>query len=216
MEHKKDKTFRGLVQKVIKEMKKEKLPVRLRKEIYKYNNDCSFATNEGTRCSKAFRYTDNTGNNLDCTEYCMNNCKKWINDVIDMKKMPTKLIIDGYEFIVSKIEIYLDQNIYEYIPHKWKVWGFDKFKNISEEKLRLDLCEKLSRYHEITIDIFAESFNNYNNAIKHFRENYNFGDETNKLQLINDAKEKWFTPKWKYNSITSHATIRFFKSYKFT
>lgn len=60
--------------------------------IKPYFGECNAATKDGLNCSKSLVYTAD-GKILDCSEYCFNNCDKWVNEMFLEKNIPTSFSV---------------------------------------------------------------------------------------------------------------------------
>jgi hypothetical protein len=202
----------------------EKIPTRMRKEVYSYLGGCSTITNDGKRCSKAFNYVDDKGNKLNCEGFCLKNCSKWIDDILD--NLPTYAKIEDIEIKVLKVSFnitpYLSY-VYLYNVNKWEIR--DRDGNISKNKLstiKKHLCSTLNNSDLIerknfNVSIYGEIINKLSSEDRDRLNKLNDGDDLLSIvQLQDKDRNRWFTPKWSVSYSPFYDTINMFKNYKIT
>lgn len=181
------------------EINKEKLPLILRKEIYKYKNECAFITNEGKRCSKAFNYIDNQGNKLNCEEFCLKNCNKWIDSVIDT--LPVSAKINDIKVDIQQISFTFDDN--DKWTYLWKddEW-VDKDKNeIDKKNVKAKICSKIKNLVDSEFENYFMVFIVCRYDENDERELTSSEDEV--IELSDKDGNRWFTPKWELDFLSA-------------
>lgn len=67
--------------------------------IKPYIGGCPSATKDGKNCNRSLVYTSD-GKELNCTEYCVNNCHKWINNMFVEENIPTSIDVSSDNKII--------------------------------------------------------------------------------------------------------------------
>lgn len=181
------------------EINKEKLPLVLRKEIYKYKNGCAFITDEGKRCSKAFNYIDNQGNKLNCEGFCLKNCNKWIDNVID--NLPVSAKVNDIKVEIQQISFTFDDD--DKWTYLWKddEW-VDKDKNeIDKKNVKAKICSKIKNLVDSEFENYFMVFIVCRYDENDERELTSSEDEV--IELSDKDGNRWFTPKWELDFLSA-------------
>jgi hypothetical protein len=190
----------------------ERLPRRLRQEIYKFaGSDCNDITEGGTRCSRAFEYKNEKGQIRSCTNFCIENCDRWIDDVID--NLPRFIIINDIRCKISTFRFLFENDIYrwsspiqEFYHTQWYHIDSDgndyKVRNIKSE-----LCYKIRETGTLKLELEIIRPDEHLDLT-----HLNKGNKIENLVLVNQHDERWFTPGWKFDH-SSRFAFYIYKDY---
>lgn len=215
--------FKSVVNRVITEMKsKPKVPIQLRKEIYSYLGECDDITNNGKRCSKAFHYTDKKGGKVDCVNYCLKQCDKWIKDVID--DLPASLTIDDVKLEITRIA-FIDDNTrqnyayyYEYYTASQEKWIKNGMYETDSKEVKRQICMFVNQGGNLIVEVDT-IISQPSRKFKAKMLALPTGTELDNVSLLNNQGNRWFTPKWQLSNvhpIDDTLLINIQKKYKFT
>lgn len=235
-------TNKSLIIKIVKDKLKllqkhhylggESLPEDIRLEIYKFlptPTKCNEITKNGERCSKAFRYTDDKGNKMNCEKYCLQNCDKWIDDVLD--NLPVSLTIDDAKFKIQEIKFIIYKNdefgsgkiVYNHYTsmkkNRWYTSHVNE-KGLKTKEVKQLLCSDLSELKDngyLEVVIRGKVNKSDQDKMIIINNKYRKNPEITSISLLNEEGKRWFTPKWNFNKPLSRFEndIRITKKYMF-
>lgn len=146
---------------------------------YLGNPTCDYMTNMGKNCRNSLIYTNN-GEKINCTKYCLQNCDKWVNDMLDMKNIPTHAIFTDIKNNEMKYKIDSINIIFEFDSKDNKDYGSGTV-SVIDGKILLKNNKTQKIYDKNNVgDAFCYFIKNFND------KNYN----KFKIQIfINNVKD---------------------------
>jgi hypothetical protein len=119
-----------------------KLPPRMKKEVFSYIEGCPEITDKGKRCSRAFNYIDNKGNKISCENFCLKNCDKWIDNVIN--NLPISVKINDIKLKIISVSFFVDDKIWKYVWNDDE-WVDENKKELNPKNVKTEICKEIKK-----------------------------------------------------------------------
>lgn len=180
----------------------DKTGIRL-STIKSYLGGCSAATKDGMNCNSSLIYTAD-GKTLDCTEYCRENCRKWVPNMFKRQNIPSGAIVTSedlanFDVDIKKTSIMLyTYNEKEdtgtaleiYIYPNGNIKDANTEEDLKENKASELVCDfilnkfKKGNFNNLTIT----SYLNKKNLIIYEEDYYKFVSFKNNLKIFKPSK----------------------------